>query len=278
MIFGVLLLLMAIGLLLSLEDIYDSDLPTLALVNEMNPVPGVIAAVATYLMIFSTALGVFDSLGKRLAAPRPQHFRLIYVVVSLTGFGLGFMRITSLVNKVFPWLGWLGIVFTLVLPGSWFMSGCTDISQESLRRDRTRALVLYRLDPQRRWTPRHANALIQAVDESNLRAKHLGDFMERRRPGRGRPHLGDRDPGPERGRDRRVLHHGAALGARAEIERRRYQRAAPTRPARPGRTGAEAPVATSSQACPRSCGRLGGRAPPRGRLVPRRAAPPKANR
>ncbi|MFB6573784.1 hypothetical protein [Kocuria palustris] len=147
MIFGVLLLLMAIGLLLSLEDIYDSDLPTLALVNEMNPVPGVIAAVATYLMIFSTALGVFYSLGKRLAAPRPQHFRLIYVVVSLTGFGLGFMRITSLVNKVFPWLGWLGIVFTLVLLGSWFMSGCTDISQESLRRDRTRALVLYRLDP-----------------------------------------------------------------------------------------------------------------------------------
>lgn len=178
MIFGVLLLLMAIGLLLSLEDIYDSDLPTLALVNEMNPVLGVIAALATYLMIFSTALGVFYSLGKRLAAPRPQHFRLIYVVVSFTGFGLGFTPITSLVNKVFPWLGWLGIVFTLVLLGSWFMSGRTDISQESLRRDQIRALVLYRLDPQRRWTPRHANALIQAVDESNLRAKHLGDFME----------------------------------------------------------------------------------------------------
>ncbi|WP_144421635.1 hypothetical protein [Kocuria palustris] len=52
MIFGVLLLLMAIGLLLSLEDIYDSGLPTLALVNEMNTVLGVIAAVATYLMIF----------------------------------------------------------------------------------------------------------------------------------------------------------------------------------------------------------------------------------
>lgn len=60
------------------------------------------------------------------------------------------MPITPLVNKVFPWLGWLGIVFTLVLLRSWFMSGCTDISQQSLRRDRIRALVLYRLDPQHR--------------------------------------------------------------------------------------------------------------------------------
>ena len=57
------------------------------------------------------------------------------------------------------------------------LSGRTDISEESLRRDRVRALLLYKLDPQRRWTPRHANALIQAVDESNLRARHLGDFM-----------------------------------------------------------------------------------------------------
>ncbi len=176
-IFGVLLLLMMIGLLLSVEDVYSSDLPTLALVNEMNPVLGLIAAIATYLMIFSTSLGVFYSLGKRLAALKPQHYRIIFIVVTLVGFVLSFMPFTSLVNNVFPWLGWLGIIFILVLVGTWIASGRTDISQESLRRDRVRALLLYRLDPERRWTPRHANALIQAVDESNLRAKHLGDFM-----------------------------------------------------------------------------------------------------
>ena len=147
---------MTIGLLLSVEDIYSSDLPTLALVNEMNPVLGLIASIATYLMIFSTSLGI---------------------AVTLVGFVLSFMPFTSLVNNVFPWLGWLGIIFILVLVGSWILSGRTDISEESLRRDRVRALLLYKLDPQRRWTPRHANALIQAVDESNLRARHLGDFM-----------------------------------------------------------------------------------------------------
>ena len=176
-IFGALLILMTIGLLLSVEDIYSSDLPTLALVNEMNPVLGLIASIATYLMIFSTSLGVFYSLGKRLAAPKPQYYRFIFIAVTLVGFVLSFMPFTSLVNNVFPWLGWLGIIFILVLVGSWILSGRTDISEESLRRDRVRALLLYKLDPQRRWTPRHANALIQAVDESNLRARHLGDFM-----------------------------------------------------------------------------------------------------
>ncbi|MFB6573787.1 YkvI family membrane protein [Kocuria palustris] len=176
-IFGVLLLLMTIGLLLSVEDVYSSDLPTLALVNEMNPVLGLIASIATYLMIFSTSLGVFYSLGKRLAAPKPQYYRIIFIAVTLVGFLLSFMPFTSLVNNVFPWLGWLGIIFILVLLGTWIASCRTDISQESLRRDRVRALLLYRLDPERGWTPRHANALIQAVDESNLRAKHLGDFM-----------------------------------------------------------------------------------------------------
>lgn len=176
-IFGVLLMLMMTGLLLRVEDVYTSDLPTLALINQMSPVLGPIASIATYLMIFSTALGVFYSLGKRLVAPRPSIFRGVFVVVTLAGFALSFLPFTALVSNVFPVLGWLGVVFVLVLLGTWLVSGRTNIGQESLRRDRVRALILYRLDLQRKWTPRHASALIRAVDESNLRAKGLGDFM-----------------------------------------------------------------------------------------------------
>ncbi|WP_156481198.1 YkvI family membrane protein [Kocuria varians] len=177
LIFSGLLLLMVVALLLRIEDVYDADLPTLALIDKINPVLGVIASVGTYLMIFSTALGVFYSLGRRLAAPRPAAGRLIFAVVTLVGFGLSFLPFTSLVNNVFPVIGWLGVLFVAILLGTWLMSARTDISEEGLRRDRIRALLLYRLDPQRRWTPRHANALIQAVDESNLRARQLGDFV-----------------------------------------------------------------------------------------------------
>ncbi|SJM70245.1 hypothetical protein [Gulosibacter sp. 10] len=178
-IFGLLLLLMTTGLLLRVGDVYDSDLPTLALINEINPVLGTIASFATYLMIFSTALGVFYSLGQRLAAPRPQTFRLVFILVTLVGFGLSFLPFTALVNSVFPVLGWLGILFVVVLVGTWLVNGRTDIGEESRRRDKIRALVLRRLDPKRRWTPKHTASLVQVVDESNLRPRVLGDFMSR---------------------------------------------------------------------------------------------------
>lgn len=101
----------------------------------------------------------------------------MFLAVTLVGFGLSFLPFTELVTKVFPVLGWLGVLFVAVLPGTWLVSARTVIAEEGLRRDLIRTLLLYRLDPNRRWTPRHANALIHAVDESNLRAMYLGDVM-----------------------------------------------------------------------------------------------------
>ena len=103
--------------------------------------------------------------------------RLVFIAVTLVGFGLSFLPFTELVTKVFPVIGWLGVLFVAVLLVTWLVSARPVIAEEGLRGDLTRTLLLYRLDPNRRWTPRHANALIQAVDESNLRAKHLGDVM-----------------------------------------------------------------------------------------------------
>ena len=102
--------------------------------------------------------------------------RFVFIAVTLVGFGLSFLPFTELVTKVFPVIGWLGVLFVAVLLVTWLVSARTHIAEEGLRGDLIRA-PLYRLDPNRRWTPRHANALIQAVDESNLRAKHLGDVM-----------------------------------------------------------------------------------------------------
>ncbi|MCT2361884.1 hypothetical protein M3694_09125 [Kocuria marina] len=103
--------------------------------------------------------------------------RLVFIAVALVGFGLSFPPFTELVTKVFPVIGWLGVLFVAVLLVTWLVSARTHIAEEGLRGDLIRTLLLYRLDPNRRWTPRHANALIQAVDESNLCAKHLGDVM-----------------------------------------------------------------------------------------------------
>lgn len=118
--FGAILIVMAVALIFQIDSVHDADLPTLALITEMNPALGIFASVATYLMIFSTALGFFD--------------------------------FTLLVANVFPWLGWLGIVLIAVLLITWLSKGRRRITAESRRRDKIRALILRRIDRKGRFS------------------------------------------------------------------------------------------------------------------------------
>ena len=118
--FGAILIVMAVALIFQIDSVHDADLPTLALITEMNPALGIFASVATYLMIFSTALSFFD--------------------------------FTLLVANVFPWLGWLGIVLIAVLLITWLSKGRRRITAESRRRDKIRALILRRIDRKGRFS------------------------------------------------------------------------------------------------------------------------------
>ena len=150
--FGAILIVMAVALIFQIDSVHDADLPTLALITEMNPALGIFASVATYLMIFSTALGVFYSLGKRVSVADPNRYRIIFTVVTLAGFALSFFDFTLLVANVFPWLGWLGIVLIAVLLITWLSKGRRRITAESRRRDKIRALILRRIDRKGRFS------------------------------------------------------------------------------------------------------------------------------
>lgn len=175
--FGALIILVGAGLLLKVDEVAASDLPTLALINELNPYLGIFASIATYLMIFSTTLGVFYSLSKRLAVARPSVYRPVLVVVTLIGLALSSFDFTLLVGNLFPILGWLGIILIAVLLGTWLANGRTEISAESRRRDKIRALLLRQLNPKRKWTGRHASELADAYSDSNLKPEQLSEFM-----------------------------------------------------------------------------------------------------
>lgn len=115
-IFAVVLLVMAVALLFRVEDVAHADLPTLLLVEQVHPALGPVAAIATYLMIFSTGLSVMYSMGRRVTVGNPARFRMYYaVLVGGIAFLLSFFPFTELVNKIFPVMGWLGIVMVFIL-------------------------------------------------------------------------------------------------------------------------------------------------------------------
>lgn len=177
LLFTLMLALLTVALLLQVENVNGTSLPTLTLMNQIHPALGFVAAIAIYLMIFSTALSVLFSTGKRLSVSRPGAYRPIFAAVTLLAFVLSFLPFTDLVNRVYPLLGWLGMVFVAVLLVSWLRNGRTEIGEEALRRDRIRSLILRRLHPRRDWNRGHRAALLEDVDESNLEAAELGDLM-----------------------------------------------------------------------------------------------------
>lgn len=61
--------------------------------------------------------------------------RLVFIAVTLVRFGLSFLPFTELVTKVFPVIGWLGVLFVAVLLVTWLVSARTHIAEEGLRGD-----------------------------------------------------------------------------------------------------------------------------------------------
>ena len=107
LLFGILLVMMVIAVLFNSETVYDSALPTLSLITAISQPLGTFAALVIYVMIFSTALGNFYSLSRRVVAKKPQHFLKVLVLLVIIGFALSFLDFATLVGWVFPVTGYL---------------------------------------------------------------------------------------------------------------------------------------------------------------------------
>lgn len=106
--FATILLVMAVALLFRVEDVADADLPTLLLITQVHPALGPIAAIATYLMIFSTCLSVMYSIGRRVSVGNPKAFRPRFAVLVGIAFLLSFFPLHRAGEQDLPHHGMAG--------------------------------------------------------------------------------------------------------------------------------------------------------------------------
>ena len=99
-----------------------SDIPMLSLVDDVNPTLGAVMAVIIYLMIFNTAIGMFYALGKRLSAGHEKRYPVIFVIGCLAGFAVSFAGFKTLMNYIYPIIGYMGILMVAILVFAWFRS------------------------------------------------------------------------------------------------------------------------------------------------------------
>lgn len=114
-IYAVMLALLVASLLIQVESVNGTDMPLLAVIDNVDPVLGFIMTWVIFLMVFNTCLGMFYALAKRLTRKNPQRFYPTYAIACVVGFGLSFAGFQPLVNSLYPILGYLGLFVMAVM-------------------------------------------------------------------------------------------------------------------------------------------------------------------
>nr|WP_256485334.1 hypothetical protein [Corynebacterium intestinale] len=167
-VYAVLMGIAGFSLLMNAENVGDSDIPMLTLVDNVHPVLGVIMAVIIYLMIFNTAIGMFYALGKRLSSGNESKYCIIFIAGCLAGFAVSFAGFKALMQYVYPVLGYMGIVLVVILVVGWLRS-LGKIKDEGLRRERIRALLHLKLHPDSEYdAARYDDEIGQQIADSNM--------------------------------------------------------------------------------------------------------------
>lgn len=167
-VYAVLMGIAGFSLLMNAENVGDSDIPMLTLVDSVHPTLGVIMAIIIYLMIFNTAIGMFYALGKRLSSGNESKYRIIFIAGCLAGFAVSFAGFKALMQYVYPVLGYMGIVLVVILVVGWLRS-LGKIKDEGLRRERIRALLHLKLHPDSEYdAARYDDEIGQQIADSNM--------------------------------------------------------------------------------------------------------------
>lgn len=114
-IYAVMLALLVASLLIQVESVNGTDMPLLAVIDNVDPVLGFIMTWVIFLMVFNTCLGMFYALAKRLTRKNPERFYPAYAIACVVGFGLSFAGFQPLVNSLYPILGYLGLFVMAVM-------------------------------------------------------------------------------------------------------------------------------------------------------------------
>ena len=171
--YAVLMGIAGFTLLMNTDMLGDSDIPMLTLVDSIHPVLGVIMAIIIYLMIFNTAIGMFYALGKRLSAGHEDRYRPIFLAGCLAGFAVSFAGFKTLMQYVYPVLGYIGFILVVILAVAWLRS-LGQIRDEGMRRERIRALMHLKLHPDKEYdAARYDDEIGQHIVDSNMEDETL---------------------------------------------------------------------------------------------------------
>ncbi len=112
---GLAILCMSTGLLVNISEVAAKEVPTLVLADKISPILGIVFSIIIICGIYTTAVPLLWSVSSALAAEKTKKFVLITVVLSAVALVLGMTDFRTLVNTIYPYSGYVGIILMVII-------------------------------------------------------------------------------------------------------------------------------------------------------------------
>lgn len=97
----------------SIEEVYDKQIPTLTLAQNVSPVIALLFTIMILLAIYSTAVPLCWTVANRVAGSNKKVYYIAVTVVCIIGFFGSLFPFDKIINVIYPYLGFLGVIVTV---------------------------------------------------------------------------------------------------------------------------------------------------------------------
>lgn len=163
--------LVGLTLFFNLEQIKDADIPMQVVLENVRPVLGLIMSLIIFGMIFNSSISLFYSAARRFSDTENK-FRRNLIVFTLMGFGLSFLGFKKLMSILYPILGYLGLILTIILVIFWFRER-EEIKREIRRRFAISVLTRRKLDDDLEFGKMEKDKLDRLAEKSIIDNKEI---------------------------------------------------------------------------------------------------------
>ncbi|MGI6211433.1 MAG: hypothetical protein ACOYJJ_02485 [Anaerovoracaceae bacterium] len=107
--FGAAILVLNLGIIVNITDVYTKGVPTLALAQQISPIFALIFSVIICCGIYTTTVPMLWSVARHFAEDGSKKFVLIALGATVLGLALGMTSFKVLVNIIYPLSGYMGV-------------------------------------------------------------------------------------------------------------------------------------------------------------------------
>lgn len=131
---GAVILCAAGTLFANIDKVKDAEIPMLKIVEGISPILAFLYAIVIFALIFNTAFSLFFATARRFSGGSERKTRVLMVLVVAAGYLCSFGGFRGLVAKMYPFLGYLGIVLLVILAVGWIRNRGGIAREKSIRR------------------------------------------------------------------------------------------------------------------------------------------------